>query len=434
MGIAFKVTIAILSLLLVSVAYADIWYVHPDSALNSIQAGLDSCAATDTVLVGPGTYYENLIWPDVQSIVLMSEYGPDTTIIDGDSSGNVIYINVEVDSTTIIDGFTIQNGGVDGDGGGVYVSGDYSLENYSPTITNNIVTGNHSSALYGALSCIWSSPIIVDNTIIGNHGNGILCYASFGSIITGNTITGNTFNGIVSDLSGPVISENTITFNGHRGIECTNCSPRITGNTIEDNTSDGIFLFDSYSTIDHCTITRNHQGIVIGPTPLSSPEIHYNNIIDNDNYGVLSGDSIYIVNAEYNWWGDASGPGGFGPGTGDEVSEYVDYEPWLTDSVGVEEGEVVHDVSILTVSPNPFSDKTDIRWQMTDNSIVELRIYDITGRIVKDFFGQVSIIGDQSSVVWSGRDDSGNKLPSGVYLLKFTVGDYTETEKLLLLR
>jgi hypothetical protein len=159
---------------------------------------------------------------------------------------------------------------------------------------------------------------------------------------------------------------------------------------------------------------------------------------------ILTGDSIYIVDAEYNWWGDASGPGGFGPGMGDEVSEYVDYEPWLTDSVCVEEGEVVHDIFVLTVNPNPFSDKTDIRWQpapssgarpgIMDNSIIELKIYDITGRIVKDFSGQISVIGDQSSVVWSGRDDSGNKLPSGVYLLKFTVGDYTETEKLLLLR
>ena len=33
--------------------------------------------------------------------------------------------------------------------------------------------------------------------------------------------------------------------------------------------------------------------------------------------------------AKNNWWGAASGPGGVGPGTGDPVSLYVDYDPWL---------------------------------------------------------------------------------------------------------
>jgi len=37
----------------------------------------------------------------------------------------------------------------------------------------------------------------------------------------------------------------------------------------------------------------------------------------------------FIVNAANNWWGDASGPGGAGPGTGDTVSTDVAYDPWL---------------------------------------------------------------------------------------------------------
>ena len=100
----------ILSLLILfSTAYAErtIWYVHPDSALNTIQAGLDSCATNDIVLVAPGTYYENIIWPSTQGIHLLSELGPDTTIIDGDSSGSVIALFSGTDTTTVISGFTI---------------------------------------------------------------------------------------------------------------------------------------------------------------------------------------------------------------------------------------------------------------------------------------------------------------------------------------
>jgi len=61
----------------------------------------------------------------------------------------------------------------------------------------------------------------------------------------------------------------------------------------------------------------------------SNNEIHYNNIYGNTNYGVYS--YGYTVNATYNWWGDASGPGGQGPGTGDNVSANVLYDPWLTE-------------------------------------------------------------------------------------------------------
>ena len=37
-----------------------------------------------------------------------------------------------------------------------------------------------------------------------------------------------------------------------------------------------------------------------------------------------------IVDARDNWWGDASGPSGAGPGSGDAVTTNVDFNPWLT--------------------------------------------------------------------------------------------------------
>jgi len=37
-----------------------------------------------------------------------------------------------------------------------------------------------------------------------------------------------------------------------------------------------------------------------------------------------------LVEARNNWWGDASGPGGIGPGSGDEISGTIAFDPWLT--------------------------------------------------------------------------------------------------------
>ncbi|MCK4397003.1 hypothetical protein KAW96_10490 [candidate division WOR-3 bacterium] len=65
----------VLSLLLVfSTGYATTWYVHPDSTLNSIQTGLDSCATNDTVLVEPdkiqpGIYYLKAEGVNVEKVI-----------------------------------------------------------------------------------------------------------------------------------------------------------------------------------------------------------------------------------------------------------------------------------------------------------------------------------------------------------------------------
>ena len=54
-------------------------------------------------------------------------------------------------------------------------------------------------------------------------------------------------------------------------------------------------------------------------------------VFDGDNFAgisVGSGVSGTPINAENNWWGDSSGPSGIGSGSGDSVSENVDYNPW----------------------------------------------------------------------------------------------------------
>jgi len=62
----------------------------------------------------------------------------------------------------------------------------------------------------------------------------------------------------------------------------------------------------------------------------SPPLIRHSAFVRNSGFGVNNLDDTVIVDARENWWGDASGPGGIGPGNGDEVSEYVDYIDWLT--------------------------------------------------------------------------------------------------------
>ncbi len=85
------------------------------------------------------------------------------------------------------------------------------------------------------------------------------------------------------------------------------------GNTVARNTSDGIRLGEP---------ARNNAG----PT---SVHVNFNNIETNTGQGI-DNQSQALTDGTCNWWGSASGPGPVGPGTGDEVSTNVDYEPWLT--------------------------------------------------------------------------------------------------------
>ena len=80
-----------------------------------------------------------------------------------------------------------------------------------------------------------------------------------------------------------------------------------------------------------CSISGNNIGIYVDDD--GDLTAHDNTIALNDVTGVYKGNPP-PVDARYNWWGDASGPTHVGnpEGTGDEVSDNVDYSPWLGDN------------------------------------------------------------------------------------------------------
>jgi hypothetical protein len=156
----------------------------------TIQAGLNAANAGETVLVSAGTYYENIVWPGTDGITLESVNGAINTIIDGSSSGSVIYIAAGVTNATIIDGFTIQNGFTPAGanpGAGI-------RDNSGITIRNNIIKNNQAGGLGGGIHCVGVDHIIFNNLIIdniaGDSGGGIMSYGDNG-LIQNNTIEGN---------------------------------------------------------------------------------------------------------------------------------------------------------------------------------------------------------------------------------------------------
>jgi len=90
--------------------FARTWYITPGGTGDAptIEAGFDSSAAGDTVLVACGTYYESELYIK-SGVVLRSETGqPDCATIDG--GGGTILWCVNVDDATRIEGLTLTDG------------------------------------------------------------------------------------------------------------------------------------------------------------------------------------------------------------------------------------------------------------------------------------------------------------------------------------
>jgi len=107
---------------------------------------------------------------------------------------------------------------------------------------------------------------------------------------------------------------------------------QITDNDIHNN-QHGIYLQFSNDNEIILNDIRDNPGIDSGihvEFGCSGNVAHCNNIEGNGPpYGVYNHPTNPKLNAENNWWGHKSGPGGVGPGSGDAVSDNVDYAPWL---------------------------------------------------------------------------------------------------------
>ena len=89
----------------------------------------------------------------------------------------------------------------------------------------------------------------------------------------------------------------------------------------------------------------------------------------------------------------------------------------------------------LKVSPNPCKDKVSIRYCSGQSAEdIELKIYDVSGKLVKSFSLPTAYSILPTVVPWDTRDNYGRLLPSGIYICALEVGKNKKTEKILIVR
>ena len=257
-----------------------ILYVGGEGPNNytKIQDAIDNANDGDIVFVynDSSPYIENIMVN--KSINIIGE-DRKSTFIDGNKSGNVVYVTADLVN---ISGFTIYNG-------------DNGIEIYSNfnNISNNIISNNWNAGLIISYSS--------NNTIIGNDvsnsGSGINLFFSRDNIISDNSIISNNYEGIYFYRSK--------------------------NNTILEN-----------------KISDNGIGISIHFQLCYQNIFYHNNFIENDQQAYDGGDNIW--DNEYpscgNYWSDYNGSDKDGDGVGDvpyKISgERVDRFP-LIESYGM---------------------------------------------------------------------------------------------------
>jgi len=208
---------------------------------------------------------------------------------------------------------------------------------------------------------------ILNNVIHDNDRQGIFVGHDNDTLVsTGNIVSGNTVfnNGLYTNPNDPDASaygiqlwnadNNDVTNNEVYGHDDWEAYP-------DFDFAQGIYLLDSNdNVVTGNDLHDNNYGVGLwGPGRGDGTNlINFNSIAGNTGFGVRNFDPL-TVNAENNWWGACDGPSGVGPGSGDAVSDYVDYDPWFHGACDFDGDLLTDDAEIkihLTEWQNPDTD------------------------------------------------------------------------------
>jgi len=272
--------------------------IHVPDDYETIQEAIDEAGSGDTIIVAAGTY----------------------AAFQVQGKTNISIISTEGATVTTANFFTVDIGPIVGDVGvmaGVNASENIDIEGINFDGTELSEEENVCGIAY-----LDSTGRVADLTAANIIGTGWY--------LGGVAIIGDVGTSVV-DLSGITVENSGV------GVAIFNAEANLDGCTITENLLAGILVgwpldgFDpSTAEVKGSTISNNY-GIGIAVFDDSTLEAHFNNIVGNGDGGVVN-DGEETVDATYNWWDHASGP--YHPtanpsGSGNPVSNDVDFEPWL---------------------------------------------------------------------------------------------------------
>ena len=83
--------------------------------------------------------------------------------------------------------------------------------------------------------------------------------------------------------------------------------------------------------------------------------------------------------------------------------------------------------------PNPFNPVTTLGYDLPENRLVNITIYDMLGNVINQLVNEVQNSG-YKSIQWNATNNQGKPVSAGLYLFKIQTGDFVDTKKMILLK
>jgi hypothetical protein len=84
--------------------------------------------------------------------------------------------------------------------------------------------------------------------------------------------------------------------------------------------------------------------------------------------------------------------------------------------------------------PNPFSRSTEIRFQLAQRSTVALRVYDMSGRLIRVLANSALMEPGNHELQWDGLTDAGDRVSPGVYFFRLVTGARAQVHQMVFVR
>ncbi len=291
--------------------------------------------------------------------------------------------------------------------------------------TPNSGYGIYMSSLEVSNHDFWIRPRIENDSISGfNTGIWLQMVHSEGKLIS-NRIKSNGAYGLFLQSSSPNLYESeygvpNIFRDNKIGINCDGRSyPIVTGTVFRDHIS--------RSSIIQTRIGTTPMPNFTGPNSFTQTSIWSGfRYIQNDNNGIS-------LMATGNYWGvSPPPPWAFnGPVIWDPClpsDQYGGYEKRECQGLSIPER-----AALLQNYPNPFNPTTEISYYLAEPGYGCLKIYSITGQLVKTLVSG-NLAEGEHDVIWDGRNNRGADVASGIYFYVLSTGKGRISKTMTLLR
>ncbi len=294
----------------------------------TISAAIGNATPGDTILVKPGTYYEN---PVVNISLTIESEVPNGAVVIGSAGvfdgGQGVFTLAGNDIT--LEGFQIQSlnysSALD-DATGIMLLGN------NCTLSHNTMIGDW----YGIFSSTSSGCTIIGNTVTYSGHIGIRISGGSQNEFLNNLVTENSQSGTAIDGYSDIISGNNFTDNGLHGLGIGASYSLVYDNNMTGNMGDGLYIGASFCTVTSNTLADNEFGVCLENSfaaPINNT-FYDNNFINNSGQiSTYSPDFIEFWDngSVGNYWSDYTGVSASNSGIGSSpytvCLNNIDYYP-----------------------------------------------------------------------------------------------------------